>query len=33
MSRVFDCFLIFNEIDLLELRLNELWDGIELRCP
>ncbi len=27
--RVFDCFPLFNETDLLELRLNELWDVVE----
>jgi beta-1,4-mannosyl-glycoprotein beta-1,4-N-acetylglucosaminyltransferase len=28
--RVFDCFPLFNEIDLLELRLNELWDVVDI---
>lgn len=28
--RVFDCFPIFNEIDLLELRLNELWEVVDV---
>ncbi|MDA8586303.1 hypothetical protein N9L47_08530 [Rhodobacteraceae bacterium] len=28
--RVFDCFPLFNEIDLLELRLNELWDVVDV---
>ncbi|MFK7751068.1 MAG: hypothetical protein AB8B51_00830 [Sedimentitalea sp.] len=27
--RVFDCFPLFNEVDLLELRLNELWDVVD----
>ncbi|MEM6303262.1 MAG: hypothetical protein AAF744_00985 [Pseudomonadota bacterium] len=27
--RIFDCFPLFNEIDLLELRLNELWDVVD----
>lgn len=27
--RVFDCFPFFNEIELLELRLNELWDVVD----
>lgn len=28
--RVFDCFPLFNEVDLLELRLNELWDVVDV---
>lgn len=28
--RVFDCFPLFNEIDLLELRLNELWEVVDV---
>lgn len=28
--RVLDCFPLFNEIDLLELRLNELWDVVDV---
>lgn len=28
--RIFDCFPLFNEIDLLELRLNELWDVVDV---
>ena len=28
--RIFDCFPFFNEIDLLELRLNELWDVVDV---
>lgn len=28
--RTFDCFPLFNEIDLLELRLNELWDVVDV---
>lgn len=28
--RVFDCFPLFNELDLLELRLNELWDVVDV---
>lgn len=27
--RIFDCFPLFNEIELLELRLNELWDVVD----
>lgn len=26
---IFDCFPFFNELDLLELRLNELWDVVD----
>lgn len=29
-NRVFDCFPLFNEVDLLELRLNELWDIVDV---
>jgi beta-1,4-mannosyl-glycoprotein beta-1,4-N-acetylglucosaminyltransferase len=29
MPRIFDCFLFFNELDLLELRLNELSDVVD----
>ncbi|KIN73334.1 glycosyltransferase family 17 protein [Sulfitobacter guttiformis] len=28
--RIFDCFPLFNEIDLLELRLNELWNVVDV---
>lgn len=28
-SRVFDCFTFFNELDLLELRLQTLWDLVD----
>ena len=28
--RVFDCFPLFNELDLLELRLNELWHVVDV---
>jgi len=28
-KRVFDCFTFFNELDLLELRLNELYDKVD----
>lgn len=28
--RVFDCFPLFNEIELLELRLNELWNVVDV---
>jgi hypothetical protein len=28
-KRVFDCFTFFNELDMLELRLNELYDKVE----
>ena len=28
--RVFDCFPFFNELDLLELRLTELWDVVDV---
>ena len=28
--RIFDCFPLFNEIDILELRLNELWHLVDL---
>lgn len=27
--RVFDCFTFYNEFDLLELRLEELWDSVD----
>jgi len=30
VMRIFDCFPLFNEIDLLELRLNELWDVVDV---
>ena len=29
MSKVYDCFLFFNELDLLEIRLNELKDVVD----
>lgn len=29
MARVFDCFVLFNELDLLDLRLNELSDVVD----
>lgn len=28
-SRTYDCFLFFNELDLLELRLKTLWDHVD----
>ena len=28
--RVFDCFTFYNEFDILELRLKELWDSGDL---
>lgn len=27
--KVYDCFMFFNELDLLELRLQELWDTVD----
>lgn len=29
MSKVYDCFMFFNELDLLEVRLNELYDTVD----
>ena len=29
MKKVYDCFAFFNELDLLELRLRELWDVVD----
>lgn len=29
MSKVYDCFAFFNEMDLLEIRLNELYDTVD----
>ena len=29
IMKIFDCFTFYNEFDLLELRLNELWDTVD----
>ena len=29
MSKIYDCFNFYNEMDLLELRFNELYDVVD----
>src|SRR5271165_6733613 len=29
-AKIFDCFTFFNEVELLELRLEETWDAVDL---
>ncbi|KXV19254.1 hypothetical protein AD933_02055 [Acetobacter malorum] len=29
MAKIYDCFLFFNELDILEMRLNELYDSVD----
>lgn len=30
MMKVYDCFMFFNELDVLEIRLQELWDSVDI---
>lgn len=30
MMKVYDCFMFFNELDVLEIRLQELWDSVDV---